>query len=354
MRTNWDRRRTRCLSSASALALAALTGGCLQIETRIKLNEDGSAVVTERLEVLRPLLQMETGVKDATGMTFEKLLSRERAQERAGQMGQGVTLVSHKASGGRAGSRVSETVYRVADLTHLVYASPFVMRGNRIGAMQVRIQPQYSNNWSQRAGILFLKFEQRDLGKKDDKGELLPRLTRAKESPLVRQQYRDIAPAFRDMLRGFKLRVIFENYGPILGTGGHASHQGFARPKAVNIINYSYGGETGGNTGRHPLDEEEVVVDLMKMLWARPKDPWSWRESAFLGPRIGRNYFNAVIRPSRHYFKKYFEGKELNLGGKPPVKRMARFEEIGEGVSKKKSDPKMMPDSGKSPASSKK
>ena len=88
----------------------------------------------------------------------------------------------------------------------------------------------------------------------------------------------------------------------------------------------------------------------MKLLWAKPKDPWSWRESAFVGPRIGRNYFNAVIRPSRHYFKKYFEGKELNLGGKPAVKRMARFEDIGEGGAKKKPDLKKKSDSRKKSA----
>jgi hypothetical protein len=268
-------------------------------------------------------------------------------------MGRGVKLVSHEARAGKAGSRVAVSAYRVPDLTQLVYASPFVMRGKRIGAMKVRIQPQYANTWSQRAGILFLRFEQKDLGARGAKSNVLAKLTRSKESPFVRQQYRDIAPAFRDMLKGFKLRVTFESYGPILGTGGHAVHQGFSQPKAVDIIHYRYGGETGGRTGSHPLDEEEVMVDLIKMHWAHPSDSRSERKGAFLGRRIGRNYFNAVIRPSRHYFKKYFEGKKLNFGGKPARIRPARFEEIGEGVARNKPDARKKAPAKKTPASKK-
>ena len=82
----------RLMMGMTALLLAS---GCLQLETRIKLHEDGSATVTERLEILPALLEMEAGATSLTGMTFERLLSRERAQERVKEMGKGVTLVSH-------------------------------------------------------------------------------------------------------------------------------------------------------------------------------------------------------------------------------------------------------------------
>ena len=40
------------------LVLAAAGAGCLQIETRVKLNPDGSATVTERVLFTRRLLDL--------------------------------------------------------------------------------------------------------------------------------------------------------------------------------------------------------------------------------------------------------------------------------------------------------
>ena len=39
-----------------AAILASAASGCLQIETRIKLHEDGSATITERLQFSKRLL----------------------------------------------------------------------------------------------------------------------------------------------------------------------------------------------------------------------------------------------------------------------------------------------------------
>jgi hypothetical protein len=315
--------RTSILPILSALLLS----GCLQLETRIKLNEDGSAVVTERLKILRPLHEIEAGMGDGLETTLETMLSRERAQERAGAMGTGVTLADYRVESGLDGSRQALAVYDVEDLTDLTYVSPFLMRGEHMAAMKISIQPQFHDSWSQVAGILYLKFDHAETPA--EPSARLKKLTTLEESPLVRQGYRDIAPIFRDLLRGFKVRVIFENYGEILGTGWHASHLfRFERPTEVDIINYSYGGETGGKTGTHPLDDEEVVADLLKLLLAQPNDPWCRRRGAFLGKHMGRPWFRAVIRPSRPLFDKYFEGKELSF--KRRGKRMAEFEEIGE------------------------
>ena len=309
-------------------AVLLLASGCIELETRIKLNRDGSVVVTERFRILRPLREIEAGAGKDVATTFEKLLSRERAMERAKEMGKGAVLTSHVVRDAHAGSREAVTVYTVPQFTDLTYCSPFFQRGDRQGKLRVAIHPQYKNSWNQVAGILFLHFDHRDL--KGEKSELFKELTRTSESPVIRQGYRDIAPIFRDAMKGLKIRIIFENYGQILGTGGMAKHLfPYKRPKQVNIINYAYGDETGGRTGTHPLDEEEVATDLVKLLLGHPDDRHSPRPGQFLGKRTGRSSFRAVIRPSEFYFDKYFKGKDLHFGGSRGTKK-ASFADIGD------------------------
>ena len=326
-----------CAKSLAVLCLAIVFCGCVQLETRIKLNADGSATVTERFRVLRSLLQIEQGLQEPTGTRFAQLLSRQRAAERLKEMGKGVTLVSHEVRDAEAGSREAVTVYRVADITDLTYASPFLMLDERVGKMSIKINPQYHDTWNQVGGILWVNFRHTSTTRKDHKNsERFDLLTRRRESPRVRQGYRDIAPIFRDLLQGFQVRIVFENYGEILGSGGHAVHLfRYDRPTQINIVNYSYLGETGGRTGTHPLDREENMVDLIKLLFQNPKkNARGRRKGAFLGHHTGRDYANAVIRPSPHYFKKYFEGKKIKLERhRPDIKpgtRQATYGDIGE------------------------
>jgi len=307
-----------------------LLSGCLQMETRIKLNEDGSAVVTERLQISRELLEIEAGVKEQLGATFKGLLSRERAQRRAGAMGSGVTLVSHKMDEGQAGSLRAVTVYRVGDITELTYVSPFFMRGEHLGTMRIGIKPSYEGGFKTTAGLLMLVFSHGD--PRAEPSAVAKELTTLEqdESPLIRQRYRDIAPALRDLLKGFKIRMVFENFSEIVGGRKYFHNE---RPKELDIINYTYGGEPGGKTGTHPLDDEEVVVDLMKLLLARPDSPWSRRQGRFLGPHASGERFGVMIRPSRPLFDRYFKGKNLSIrqgAGRPNREMPARFEDIGD------------------------
>jgi hypothetical protein len=185
----------------------------------------------------------------------------------------------------------------------------------------------YSAKYHNKPGTLKLSFDHVRDGAKPT--PVLTKLTRSEESPQVRQRYRDVTPMFRDLLRGFKVRVIFEHYGEILGTRSFFHSE---RPRELDIVNYSYGGEAGGKTGTHPLDDEEVMVDLMKLLLARPA-ALDRRKASFLGQHMGAESFRAIVRPSRPLFDKYFKGKELAFSqghGRPFVKRMASFKEIGE------------------------
>jgi hypothetical protein len=334
--------RAACRRAAGGLAVAAalLAGGCVQLETRIRLHEDGSATVTERVAVLRPLLEMEAGVTNLTGATFAQLLGRARAAERAAAMGKGVALASYEVTDGRAGSRVATAVYRAADITQMTYLTPFLMRGQRIGALRIHVEPQYANTWNQRAGVLFVRFVSQDRPWAPGEGSVVSQLVFGASSPLGRQAYRDLAPAFRDMMRGFKFRIVFESYGPIIGVGPASNASSFARPMEVDVVNWSYDAESGGRTGAHPLDGEEAMADLVKLTWAPPRENEHWtqgehvRVGRYLGPSVGQTWFNAVIRPSRPYFDKYFAGKDLVLGedrkDAPAPRKPARFEEIGE------------------------
>jgi len=322
-RTNPKAVARTCGRLAVALALLAASG-CLEIETRIKLNEDGSAVVTERLRLLRPLLDMEAAAPGGTGTTFAKLLSRERAEERLKEMGKGVTLASHTVRDADGGSREAVTVYRVADVNQLVYVTPFLGRGERLGKVHVRLSAQYGPYG--KPGTLEIKLEPKNVPWKPGEGALARELARSVESPLARQQYRDVAPAFRDMLQGLKIRLTLESYGPFVPP------RGVPRATTTDVINYSYSAESGGRTGTHPLDDEEVMADLLKLLFASSGDPWCERRGPFLGRHTVGSRFQAVIRPSRALFKEYFEGKTLAFPrpGAPAVTRKAEFAEIGE------------------------
>jgi hypothetical protein len=205
------------------------------------------------------------------------------------------------------------------------------------GKIKVGVEPQYTDQWAQTAGILFVRFDYLDSPLRAGEGAAVKALAPTNETPAARQMYRDVAPAFRDLLRGFKVRVVFESYGEILGSGWHAgpvdvSYLG--RATARDVVNYTYGGEGGGKVGTHPLDDEEVMVDLLKLQIASEGERFHCqRIGEFMGKHSGRQWFNATIRPSRFFFDKYFAGKDLKFeqrGLVPAGTRKADFAEIGE------------------------
>ncbi len=113
------RRLALVLGSAGlSLALAA----CMQLDTHVKLHEDGSATVTEKLRFSRRLLDLSG--KEGSEQDLAGLLAKEAALERVKGMGKGAVLVSHEVKDVEGGAREAVAVYKIDDLNELIYVSP--------------------------------------------------------------------------------------------------------------------------------------------------------------------------------------------------------------------------------------
>jgi hypothetical protein len=328
------------------LILPALAG-CLQIDTKVKLEVDGSATITERLRISKYLLDLDAQRKDEGG-SFAALLSRQDAERRMKQMGKGLRLVSHKVRPAEGGSKESVTVYEIADLNDLVYASPLlaVQDYPAMNRIVFRVEPVLKSHRYNigRAGqvrvrVLALTKSGKRIDsvrgprrKKDEPGPESP-------APQDLQAYRDVAPIFRDVMKGFFVRLRFETYATIEqflpGMRGR-----MANVRHVDLISFS--DEDLDRFGGTCLNNEEIMLDLVRrelssedIVATARAFPGNATVPVFLPVGSGRFWSDRRnlwlhFRPSRPLFKKLFAGKELNFARSRGTDiRPARFEEIG-------------------------
>lgn len=110
----------RAFVAVAALAATLVLPGCLQNETVIHLNKDGSGTLVEETtfgpQVLDMIAQM--AALGGGGDPLADLVSEEKAKARAATLGDGVTLEKVEAvdAGGKKGGRVT---YRFADINTL-------------------------------------------------------------------------------------------------------------------------------------------------------------------------------------------------------------------------------------------
>lgn len=324
------RNRKSVLPCLMTLVLAAATTGCLQIETTIKLHEDGSATVTERVNFSRKLLDM--AASQEAGLQLETLLTRDAALERMQYMGKGITLVSHELRNARKGSKESVAVFKIPDVADFVYVSPFIARENqdRIPGLKTVVSPTYEDHhsWAYLAGWMCVDFRPVDLAKPAAKPADKPADKPAApgRSPLESQTFRDLRPVFQDLMEGMEIKVVFESYAPILTTG-FGWRDSNARTRKADLISFS-ASENMDAYGFPFTENEEVMVDLLRLdfnsSWLENNvKGWQGNRTLPVLHRGGGIFFN----PSAHYFKKFFDGKMLKHHFRPPVP--ARFEEIG-------------------------
>ena len=328
------RRRWKLVAMALVAALAC---GCLQLEVRIKLDPDGTALVTERVRFSEALLDL---AKDKPDLQLTTLLTKDAALERMKRMGKGIALVSHDLREVGGGDKESVAVYKVQDLNEFQYVSPFLAYTDypQNNIVKCRFEPlMKGRNYGGSAGQLAIAFRLLQ----PPKGE--PRLRPDEAppkgpSPVELQALREIEPVFREMLKDFRIRFTFESYSPIAHTGfGWRGYK--ERVRYVDLINFSdqdldvYGGKF--------LENEEIMLDLIR--WKLGSKNVTDTTYAFMtnasvpvflpwGAATSRwiQSDEIYIPPSRALFDKYFAGKEIDPSHWGPGPKVpARWEEIG-------------------------
>src|SRR5262245_45260256 len=202
------------LVSAGVLGVLALCG-CLQIDTHIKLHEDGSATITEKVRFSRRLLDLSGAPGSDTDIAG--LLTKDAALARVKHMGKGCTLVSYDVVDAPSGSKEAVAVYKIDDIAELQYVSPYLAykdyeKNNAIKiVMRPKLQYQDSGYWN--AGEIGLELQPLRPPMEHPRIQLKPgEQPPSGPSPKSLQMARDLGPMFKDMLTDFKLKLTFESY----------------------------------------------------------------------------------------------------------------------------------------------
>ncbi len=326
---------------------ALLLAGCVELDTHVKLEPDGSATVTERLVFSRRLLDLDTG-KDG-GPRLEDLLGKAAVQRRMRQMGEGITLVRHGVSDGDQASRVSQTVFHIDDLAKFRYISPFLAYADYAANNAIRfdVEPVYEGTWwGRKAGDIAVAarpVEKPESEVRPKEGEPVP----AGPTPLELQTLRQLQPVFQDMAKGMRIRLVFESYGPLrtTGFGYRGRRSGAAHAELVDFSD-----EDMDNFGTLLLENEEVMLELLrgKLGGANVVENVANFVSNVTVPvylprgsaHNDNNRDEIYLPPSQELFNKHFQGKKLTFYFEkgPDKTRPATFKEIGYHGPVKKSD----------------
>lgn len=335
--------RPSCWLAAGLLLLA----GCVELDTHVKLEPDGSATITEKLVFSRRLLDLDTG-KDG-GPRLESLLSKAAVERRMKQMGEGITLVRHEVRDGDQASRVSEAVFHVEDLAKFVYISPFLAYADYAenNAIRFDVEPVYEGTWwGRKAGdvaVAARPVKRPQSEERPKEGEPVP----AGPTPLELQTLRQLQPVFQDMARGMRIRLVFESYGPLRATGfGYRGRR--SGTAHAEIIDFS--DKDMDNFGTLLLENEEVMLELMrgrlggKNVVENVANFVSNVTVPVYLPRGSQHNQNnrdeIYLPPSQELFDRHFQGKKLTFYFEkgPDKTRPATFKEIGYHGPIKKSD----------------
>jgi hypothetical protein len=332
-------RRAARIGLFSLAFCALLLPGCLQLDTLIKVHEDGTATVTERVRFSRRLLDL-AGDKQAELL---KLLSKEAVQEQLKRMGEGVQLVSYELRDADGASKEAVAVFKVDDLNKFQYASPWLAYVDypENSIVKFKMEPLYKSHayGGGQAGhmCVSLHFAKKPVEEpRPREGEAPP----PGPSPLANQLYRELGPVFRDMLKDFQVRLRFESYAPVHTR--FATRDRRAEVKAIDILNFTDKDQDG--SGGAFLENEEIMVGLGRWhfaaadIVAHVKDSENNPTLPVFTPFGSRHMWwmgssNISFRPSRQLFDKHFTGKMLDLSewqASPPEKHVpAKFDEVG-------------------------
>jgi len=180
------KRAIHALRTMLALALAWAANGCFQLEYDIVLRDgDDGATITERFGLTRELLELETGAP--AEQKLERHLTREAVLERMKVMGAGIVLKEHKRIENPDGSLESRAVFEIPDVTALRLPNPLVGNSRPVPSMKLTFSPYQERMWG------------------DGRGNAPAAPPGA--TPFDVQYYRELAPAYADMMRGLSVAV---------------------------------------------------------------------------------------------------------------------------------------------------
>jgi hypothetical protein len=309
-----------------AAAVLLTTAGCLQVETRVKLHEDGSATITERVQFSKRLLEFRD--PENPELRVARFLEKAAVLGRMKHMGKGIRLKSHTVRDAEKGARECVSVFTIPDITDLRYVSPFLGKNDytKDHVLICKIFPLHSSSWSgQRGGYMTARWQ-------SARGTKGPREYKG-ISPERRQAYRQLRPVFADMLRGFHLKFVFECYAPAIVRRASQRDAG-TRTREAYLIDVS--GENLDRGGSLFVGDEEAMAQLLQgkinAHFVRSNCGFSATGKMPL-VRFYSGTTDVMFRPSKYYFDKYFKGKTLSFGRHG--KRKASFAKDGYHPEKK-------------------
>jgi hypothetical protein len=292
----------------------------MQIETRVKLETDGTATITERVRFSNRILDMKldgSGVPD-----MNTLLAKSTAERRAQQLGETCKLVSFDAKPTANGKEII-SVYKIDDLNQLRYVSPYVSYLDYASnnAIKFRLEPVYKSRPYQdsKAGEISVAL----LHEKPPKGT--PPLDKnqkppAGPAPSELQIFRELMPAVKDMLEGFEFRLTFESYANIKHTG-HGLRNKEAKPTEIDL--FWFNDRQLDKYGSRFLDNEEVCLALVRLdfgdrnLVEQMRDYATNNTMPVMFPLGSATMWHSGgkeigFAPSKALFDKFFTGKKLD------------------------------------------
>ena len=327
----------RCFVACSiVLCAGALLSSCVQIETVVKLNQDGSAVITERLRFSKRLL--DAGGKAGSELDVERFLTREAVLKRMASMGKGLSLDKHEVRRTPDGGRESVATFKTPDINNFKYVSPWLAYRDYAhnSWVQCKLQPAYKSSayGRERAGEMYVNFvhmKKPAPGSKPQRGAPPPK----GPSPRKLQAYRNLAPLLRDAFKDFHVKLTFESYAPIMRSNLGLRGRG-GRTKKIDLINFSW--QDRDKFGDAFLDNEEIMLDIAR--WDLGSADIVSHVKGFPNNKtvpvfvpFGSAGGHIPFKPSRFLFDKHFKGKKLDYSEwapSPPEKHVpAVFEKIG-------------------------
>jgi len=331
----------RTLLLAAAAGALALLPGCLQLNIRISLQPDGSAVITERVRFSRELLDL--GGKAAGQLNVAPLLEKKAFLDRMKHMGEGIKLVSHKVSTVEKGSREAAAVFRISDIRKLKYVSPFLAVPGREKRSVVAFDlfPVLADHWAgRRAGQMAVTVKPMGKAPRRSDKEEKPK----GPSPRQLQILRSLRPVFRNMMKDFRLKLTFESYAPLRFRQYYRYRGRQAGTKEFDLLDFS---DSDLDTyGYGFLDNEEVMLELLRGQINGPNLLAHVREH---GTNLTLPVFHPTgvpeiyFAPSRKLFDKHLAGKTLTPYPRRGKPRKANFKIdgwLGDQPGRKEKNPK--------------